>query len=332
MVREEISGVELIAMNTDSQSLALSEAPVRILLGEKLTKGLGTGGDHILGRTAAEESCDEITEVISGADLVFIACGMGGGTGTGAASFVAEIARKSGTLTIAVVSKPFTFEGQHRCEIANMGIIDLFGKVDTMIIVPNDRLLAFCNQNIGIDEAFQIANDVLKNSILAITEVLNTPGIINLDFADIRAIMKDAGPAWTSIGIGSGPNRAVKAAHSALASPLLDVSIDGATRVLFNIVANNMTLFEIDEAAEIIKQAVAPKANIIFGVAVDPNVDDTRMKITLIATGFVNKNEPSSGRDNTELAKPLIISKQNENAPDISSFQNSRELSQQLQD
>ena len=304
MVREEIRGVELIAMNTDSQSLALSEAPVRILLGEKLTKGLGAGGDHVLGRAAAEESCDEITEVISGADLVFITCGMGGGTGTGAASFIAEIARKSGALTIAVVSKPFTFEGQHRGEMANIGIIDLLGKVDTMIIVPNDRLLDFCNQNIGIDETFQIADDVLKNSILAITEVLNTPGIINLDFADIRAIMKDAGPAWTSIGVGSGLNRAVKAAHSALASPLLDVSIDGATRVLFNIVANNMTLFEIDEAAEIIKQSIAPKANIIFGVAVDPNIDDTRMKITLIATGFVDKNEPSTGRDNAELAKP----------------------------
>lgn len=332
MIREEIRGVEFIIMNTDSQSLALSEAHVRILLGEKLTKGLGTGGDHVLGRMAAEESCNEITEVISGADLVFITCGMGGGTGAGAASFVAEIARKSGALTIAVVSKPFSFEGQHRYEMANMGIIDLFGKVDTMIIVPNDRLLAFCNHNIGIDEAFHFADEVLKNSILAITDVLNTPGIINLDFADIKAIMKDAGPAWTSIGIGSGPNRAVKAAHSALASPLLDVSIDGATRVLFNIVANKMTLFEIDEAAEIIKQAVAPKANIIFGVAVDPNIDDNRMKITLIATGFVNKNEITSGRDNEELEKLLIVSKQSENMLDIPSFQNDSKLSQQLQD
>ncbi len=230
-----------------------------------------------------------------------------------------------------MVSKPFTFEGQQRCAVANIGIIDLLGKVDTMIIVPNDRLLTFCDQNIGIEKAFHLANDVLKKSILTIIEVLNTPGIINLDFADIRAIMKDAGPAWTSIGIGSGPKRAVKAAHSALTSPFLDVSIDGATRVLFNIVANNMTLFEIDEAAEIIKQAVAPKANIIFGVAVDPNIDDNEMKITLIATGFVNKDKITSSQDNTEFTKLLIGSKQSEDMLDIPSFLNDNKLSQQLQ-
>lgn len=328
MVREEIRGAEFITMNTDSQSLALSETPIRIQLGRTWTKGLGAGGDHILGRKAAEESRDEIAEVISGADLVFITCGMGGGTGTGAASFVAEIARKSGILTIAVVSKPFTFEGQHRCEVAEIGIIDLFRKVDTLIIIPNDRLLALCDHHIGVYEAFEMADSVLKNSILAITEVLNTPGIINLDFADIRAIMKDAGPAWTSIGIGSGPDRAVKAAQSALASPLLDVSINGATGVLFNIVGNNLTLYEIDEAAELIKKVVAPEANIIFGVAIDPNMDDKEIKITLIATGFVNKNQLTSGRDNEELAKLLIGTKPNEDLLEVPSFLNDNKLSQ----
>lgn len=332
MVREEIRGAEFIIMNTDSQSLALSEAPIRIQLGRTLTKGLGAGGDYVLGRRASEESRDEIAEVISGADLVFITCGMGGGTGTGAASFVAEIARKSGILTIAVVSKPFTFEGRHRCEVAEIGIIDLFRKVDTLIIIPNDRLLALCDQNVGVDEAFRMADDVLKKSILAITEVLNTPGIINLDFADIRAIMKDAGPAWTSIGLGSGPGRAVKAAQSALASPLLDVSINGATGVLFNIVGNNLTLYEIDEAAELIKKAVDHEANIIFGVAIDPNMDEKEIKITLIATGFVDKNKLTSGRDNAELAKLLTSSKQNGNMLDIPPSLNDHKLSQQLQD
>lgn len=308
MVRERINGVELIAMNTDDQSLALSEAPIRIQLGRKLTKGLGAGGDHILGRKAAEESRDEIAEVVSGADLVFVTCGMGGGTGTGAAPFITETARNSGALTIAVVSKPFTFEGQHRCEVAEAGIFSLISKVDTLIIIPNDRLLVLCNQKMGIDDNFQMADDVLKQSIRAITEVINAPGIINLDLADIRAIMKDAGPAWMSVGIGSGSDRAVKAAQSALASPLLDVSVGGATKVLFNVVSNDrLTLYEVYEAAELIKQAVDPEANIIFGVARDHNMDDKEIKITLIATGFASKNELISSPHDDEPQIPIRL-------------------------
>ena len=246
MVREEIQGVEFIAMNTDAQALAITEAPTRIQLGEKITKGLGVGGDHNLGQKAAEESRDEIRELVSGSDMVFITGGMGGGTGTGAAPVVAEIARESGALTIAVVTKPFTFEGAHRTEVAKDGICRLLGKVDTLIIIPNDRLLDLCDQKVGVDNAFKMADDVLRHGVQAISEVITVPGMINLDFADVKAVMKDAGPAWMSIGHGTGKNRACDAAKEALASPLLDVSIEGSKAVLFNVVGgNNLSLFEL---------------------------------------------------------------------------------------
>jgi len=289
MVREEIQGVEFIAMNTDAQALAITEAPTRIQLGEKLTKGLGVGGDHAMGQKAAEESRDELKELVSGADMVFVTCGMGGGTGTGAAPIIAEIAKQNGALTIAVVTKPFNFEGVHRCQVADEGIVRLLGKVDTLIIIPNDRLLDLCDQRTGVDNAFKLADDVLRHGVQAISEVITAPGLINLDFADVKAVMKDAGPAWMSIGVGQGKNRAVDAAKEALASPLLDVSIEGSKGVLFNVVGgSSLTLFEVDEAAKVIKQAVDPKANIIFGVAHDPNMDN-EIRITLIATGFVSK-------------------------------------------
>ncbi len=289
MLREEIQGVEFIAMNTDSQALAISEAPTRIQLGEKLSKGLGVGGDHAMGQKAAEESRDELKEVISGADMVFITCGMGGGTGTGAAPVIAELAKQGGALTIAIVTKPFTFEGIHRCRVAEEGITRLLTKLDTLIIIPNDRLLNLCNSQTNVDNAFGLADDVLRHGVQAISEVITVPGLINLDFADIKAVMKDAGPAWMSIGIGTGKNRAVDAAKEALASPLLDVSIDGSKGVLFNIIGgSSLSLFEVNEAAEVIKQAVDADANIIFGVAHDPNMDK-ELKITLIATGFVSK-------------------------------------------
>jgi len=289
MVREQIRGVEFIAANTDAQALSVTEAPSRIQVGERLTRGLGVGGDHNLGQKAAEESRDELREALTGADMVFITCGMGGGSGTGAAPVVAEIAKQMGALTIAVVTKPFTFEGMHRNEVANDGIVRLLGKVDTLIIIPNDRLLDLCDEKTGVDAAFKMADDVLRHGVQAIAEVITVPGLINLDFADVRAVMKDAGPAWMSIGIGSGKNRAIDAAKEALASPLLDVSVEGAKGILFNVAGGaGLTLFEVNEAAEVIRQAVDPAANIIFGVVQDPSMKD-EMRITLIATGFASK-------------------------------------------
>ena len=289
MVREQIRGVEFIGVNTDAQALSITEAPIRVQIGEKLTRGLGVGGDHIMGQKAAEESRDELKELLTGADMVFITCGMGGGTGTGAASVVADISKQAGALTIAVVTKPFTFEGVHRNEVAEDGIVRLLGKVDTLIIIPNDRLLDLCDQKTGVDSAFKMADDVLRHGVQAIAEVITVPGLINLDFADVKTVMKDAGPAWMSIGIGSSKNRAVDAAREALASPLLDDSIDGAKGVLFNVAGGpDLTLFEVNEAAAVIKQAVDPAANIIFGVVQDPSLGE-EMRITLIATGFASK-------------------------------------------
>jgi cell division protein FtsZ len=289
MVREQIRGVEFIGMNTDAQALSITEAPIRVQLGEKLTRGLGVGGDHNLGQKAAEENHDEIKELLAGADMVFITCGMGGGTGTGAAPVVAEISKQTGALTIAVVTKPFTFEGVHRNEVADDGIVRLLGKVDTLIIIPNDKLLDLCDQKTAVDNAFKLADDVLRHGVQAIAEVITVPGLINLDFADVKAVMQDAGPAWMSIGFGASKNRAVDAAKEALASPLLDVSIQGAKGVLFNVAGGTgLTLFEVNEAADVIKEAVDPGANIIFGVVQDPSMGD-EMRITLVATGFASK-------------------------------------------
>jgi len=319
MVREEIQGVEFIAINTDAQALAITEAPTRIQLGEKLTKGLGVGGDHAMGLKAAEESRDELKELITGSDMVFITGGMGGGTGTGAAPIIAEVAREGGALTIAVVTKPFSFEGVHRAEVAREGICKLLSKVDTLIIIPNDRLLDLCDQKTGVDSAFKMADDVLRHGVQAISEVITVPGMINLDFADVKAVMRDAGPAWMSIGRGSSKNRAVDAAREALASPLLDVTIEGSRGVLFNIVgSSDLTLYEVNEAAEVIKQAVDPDANIIFGVAQDPNMGND-VRITLIATGFVSKTEYGEAEEEDELTQQLKRIK-TEDELDVPSF------------
>ncbi|MDD2252134.1 MAG: cell division protein FtsZ [Dehalococcoidales bacterium] len=320
MVREEIQGVEFIAMNTDAQALAITEAPTRIQLGEKLTRGLGVGGDHNLGSKAAEESRDEIKELVGGADMVFVTAGMGGGTGTGSASVVAQIAKESGALTIAVVTKPFTFEGARRSEVAKDGINRLLGKVDTLIIIPNDRLLDLCDAKTGMDTAFKMADDVLRHGVQAISEVITVPGVINLDFADVKAIMKDAGPAWMSIGHGSGKNRAVDAAKEALASPLLDVSISGSNGILFNVVGSeDLTLFEVNEAAEVIKQAVDPNANIIFGVGTNPSLDQ-EVRITLIATGFVAKTGYDESKDEQDELSGLLKNIKTEDELDVPSF------------
>ncbi len=320
MVAEEIHGVEFITANTDAQALAMSEAPIRIQLGERLTRGLGAGGDHNQGAKAAEETRDEIKEVLSGADMIFITAGMGGGTGTGAAPIVAELAKETGALTIGIVTKPFQFEGTHRARVAQEGVERLIDKVDTLIIIPNDRLLALCDQKTSISDAFRFADDVLRNGVKAISEVITVPGLINLDFADIKAIMKNAGPAWMSIGIGSGPNRAVDAAKSALASPLLDVEIRGAKGVLFNVVGNDtLTLHEVNQSAEVIKEAVDPDANIIFGVAHDEKVQG-EVRITLIATGFVHDAMtsilPTKSRDEvTEMLKGMNKSEEELDVP-----------------
>jgi cell division protein FtsZ len=302
MVREGIKGVDFVAMNTDGQALALAEAPTRIQLGEKLTRGLGAGGDHKVGAKAAEESCDTIEDVVKGADMVFIAAGMGGGTGTGGIPIVAEVAKKSGALTIAVVTKPFTFEGTHRSQVAEEGLVELTNKVDTLIIIPNDRLLQLCDAKTSVDNAFRLADDALRLGVQAISEVVTVPGLINLDFADIKSVMKDAGPAWMSVGKASGQNRATEAAKAAMASPLLDVSISGATGVLFNVTGGpSLSLFECNEAAQVIGQAVDPEANIIFGVVFDPKMDSD-VRITVIATGFA-KARGGGVRSSEELRR-----------------------------
>jgi cell division protein FtsZ len=319
MVQEEIRGVEFIAMNTDAQALAITEAPMRVQLGEKLTKGLGVGGDYILGQKSAEENRDEIKEIVSGSDMVFITGGMGGGTGTGAAPVIAEIAKQSGALTIAVVTKPFAFEGNRRCQVADEGITNLLTKVDTLIIIPNDRLLALCDQKTEVDSAFKLADDVLRHGVQAISEVITVPGLINLDFADVKAIMKDAGPAWMSIGVASGKSRAVEAAKEALSSPLLDVSVGGSKGVLFNVVGgSSLTLFEVNEAAAVIKEAVDPEANIIFGVAHDPDMDND-VRITLIATGFASKTGMTEATQEDEVNQ-FLKSLKSEEELDVPSF------------
>ena len=312
MVREQIHGVEFIAMNTDAQQLAITEASLRLQLGERLTRGMGAGGDHEVGHKAAEESKDDIKEALKGADMVFVTAGMGGGTGTGSASVVAEIAKLSGALTITIVTKPFTFEGKHRLKTAEAGITDLIGKTDTLVIIPNDRLLQLCDQKTSMDAAFRMADGVLHHGVQAIAETITVPGLINLDFADIRTIMRDAGPAWMSIGRGTGPNRAIEAAKEALASPLLDVSMNGATGVLFNITGStSLTLFEVNAAAEVIKQAADPNANVIFGVAFDTNMNN-EIRLTLIATGFANEAGINSANREKEITKQLQSLKPNE--------------------
>jgi cell division protein FtsZ len=326
MVQENIQGVEFIAMNTDAQAMALTEAPTRVQLGERLTRGLGVGGDHTLGQKAAEESRDDLKGVVTGADMVFITAGMGGGTGTGAAPVVAEIAKQSGALTIAVVTRPFTFEGHNRTAVADDGINNLIDKVDTLIIIPNDRLLDLCDQKTGVDAAFKMADDVLRHGVQAISDVITVPGVINLDFADVSKVMKDSGPAWMSIGRGTGQNRATDAAKACLASPLLDESASGAKGVLFNIVGDSsLTLFEVNEAAEVIKQAVDPEANIIFGVAHDPDME-SEIKITLIATGFIAKDTRVDMSKDEELTEFLTTLKEREDDLDVPSFLRRRPL------
>lgn len=286
MIQEGLGGVEFIAINTDAQALFLCDADQRIHIGSQATRGLGAGSAPEIGRKAIEENADEVLKALDGADMVFITAGMGGGTGTGAAPVVAELARQAGALTVAVVTKPFSFEGQRRMQMADSGIDELKKKVDTIITIPNDRLLKIVSEKENISEAFRLADDVLRNGVQGISEIITVPGRINVDFADVQTIMADAGSALLGIGIASGENRAVEAARAAISSPLLEASIDGATGVLFNITGgNDMTLLELHEAARIISEAVDPEAQIIFGSVQDERMEG-EVRITVVATGF----------------------------------------------
>ncbi|MCS6872523.1 MAG: cell division protein FtsZ [Anaerolineae bacterium] len=286
MIEEGLGGVEFIAVNTDSQALTLSKARTRVRIGEKLTRGLGAGGNPEIGRKAAEESADELYEVLRGADMVFITSGMGGGTGTGAAPIIAQIAKELGALTIGVVTKPFSFEGARRIATAEMGIEELKSRVDTLIVIPNDRLLQIMDKKTPLNAAFRIADDVLRQGIQGISEVITVPGLINLDFADVRAIMSEGGAALMAVGTASGDDRARKAAEMAISSNLLDVTIDGARGILFNVTGGpDMSLFEVNEAAAIIKETAHPDVQLIFGAVIDENMRD-QIRITVIATGF----------------------------------------------
>jgi cell division protein FtsZ len=286
MIAEGIQGVEFIAINTDAQALLLSEAPHRVRIGDKLTRGLGAGGNPEVGAKAAEESEDELRDSVRGSDMVFITAGLGGGTGTLASSIVARVAREEGALTIGVVTRPFGFEGNRRAENARMGLQTLQEEVDTLIVIPNDRLLQIADKRVSIQDAFRTADDVLRQGIQGISELITRPGLINLDFADVRSIMAQGGAALMAVGVGRGENRAVEAANAAISSPLLDITIDGARGVLFNITGGpDLSLFEVNEAAEIIRSTTDPNANIIFGAVIEPAMED-ELRITVIATGF----------------------------------------------
>ena len=291
MIEEGIRGVEFVAINTDAQALAISDADIKVHIGTDLTRGLGAGANPEVGRKAADASRDAIAEALAGADMVFITCGEGGGTGTGAAPIVADIAMNEvGALTVAVVTKPFTFEGRKRKKSAEEGIKTLSDCVDTMIVIPNDKLLDIAEKKTTMLEAFAIADGVLSQGTQGITDLITVPGIINLDFADVKTIMKQAGTAMMGIGTSSGDTRAVDAAQQAISSPLLESSIDGATRVLLSIAGSkDLGIQEISDAADVVANAVDPEANIIFGTVVDESLGD-QVRITVIATGFSDSN------------------------------------------
>jgi cell division protein FtsZ len=296
MIRAEMMGVEFIACNTDAQALLQSDAPHKIRIGDKVTRGLGAGGDASIGQRSAEEDRDKIADALVDSDMVFITAGLGGGTGSGAAPVVAEVAKEQGALTIAVVTKPFSFEGARRKLIAEKAAEELKAKVDTLITIPNDRLRDVVQKNTSIVDAFRVVDDVLRQGVAGISDIITVPGLINLDFADVRTVMKDAGSALMGIGRASGENRALEAAREAVASPLLEINIAGAQGILFNITgSSNLTLWEVTEAAEEIRAAADPEANIIFGTSFNERLGEEVM-ITVIATGFDGRRRPESSR------------------------------------
>ena len=292
MIVEGLQGIEFIAVNTDAQALVKSKAQTRVRIGDKLTRGLGSGGDPEVGRKAAEESAEELYEVIKGADMIFVTAGIGGGTGTGAAPVVSQIAREVGALTIGVVTRPFTFEGARRMKSAEGGIARLKEQVDTLIVIPNDRLLQIVDKRSSLNDSFRMADDVLRQGIQGISELITIPGLINLDFADVRAIMSEGGAALMAVGQATGEDRAREAAEMAITSNLLDITIDGARGILFNVTGGpDMSLYEVNTAAAIIKETAHPDVNLIFGAVIDPAMED-KLRITVIATGFDKAGAP----------------------------------------
>ena len=296
MIRAEMMGVEFIAVNTDAQALLQSDAPHKIRIGDKLTRGLGAGADPQVGQRAAEEDSEKIYEALKDADMIFITAGMGGGTGSGAAHVIAEIAKDLGALTVGVITKPFSFEGVRRKLVAEQFSELLKEKCDTLITIPNDRLREVVDKKTSILDAFRVVDDVLRQGVQGISDLITVPGLINLDFADVKTIMRDAGSSMMGIGIGTGDNRAVEAARAAVMSPLLEVNITGARGILFNVTGgSDLGLFEVNEAAEVIKEAADPEANIIFGTVIDDRMRD-EVKVTVIATGFDATRKPRAAR------------------------------------
>ena len=321
MVDNQIKGVQFLAVNTENQVLELSKADVTIQIGEKVTKGLGAGANPQIGEEAAQESREEITKALEGADMVFVTAGMGGGTGTGAAPIVAECAKEVGALTVGVVTKPFAFEGKRRRAAAEKGIEFLTQKVDTIIVIPNDKLLQVVDKKCSVSDAFSKADEVLRQGIKGISDLIQIPGLINLDFADVKTIMTNQGEALMGIGEGTGENRAADAAKMAINSPLLETSIDGAKGILLNISGSSeLGIFEVNEAAQIISDAADPDANIIFGSVIDESLGD-KVQVTVVATGFGNnvKSVPEFGKTTT-TSRPASTTTTNSGIPDIPVF------------
>lgn len=318
MMEMGIRGVEFVAINTDAQALHVSQADHKIHIGKTLTRGLGAGMNPDIGRAAAEESKDEILDAIHNADMVFITCGLGGGTGTGAAPVVAELAKKTGILTVGVVTKPFAFEGAKRKELAEKGFESLKQHVDTIIVIPNDRILQIIDKKTSLLDAFRTVDDVLRQGVAGISDLITTPGMINVDFADVKAVMQNSGSALMGIGRGTGENRAMDAARSAVDSPLLELSIDGARGVLFNITGGkDLGMYEVEEAAKFITKSVDPEARIIFGAVIDEELDE-EVKITVVATGFTADKTPSAIVEEAyRKPEPVIRREEPEQAPEI---------------
>ena len=304
MVANKVNGVDFVSVNTDVQALKRSAATSKLQIGTKLTKGLGSGGNPEMGRKSAEESREDLKELLGGSDMVFVTAGMGGGTGTGAAPIVANVAKEMGALTVGVVTRPFGFEGRRRAQQAEFGISELKEQVDALITIPNDKLLQIIDNRTPMTDAFAIVNDVLHQGIQSITDLISTPALINLDFNDVKSVMKDAGSALMGIGVAKGENRAVEAATAAISSPLLESSIDGAQGVILNITGcNNLSLFEVNEAAKIVEAAADKEANIIFGAAIDPSLDD-EVRVIVIATGFDNAEKKVAKKEDTREDRP----------------------------
>jgi cell division protein FtsZ len=309
MISSKVKGVDFIAINTDSQDLHRSMAKKRVHIGKNITRGLGTGMNPDLGRRAVEETRDEIQEVVKGADMVFVTCGLGGGTGSGASPMVARVAKELGCLTVAVVTKPFFFEGRQRSRIAEAALEDLRKEVDAIIVIPNDRLLSAISKETSVKNAFAMCDEILRQAVEGISDLITTPGLINTDFADIRTVMENAGSALMGIGSASGENRAIEAAKAAINSPLLDVSITGSKGVLFSIAGGeDLTMFEIQDAAKVITESIDPEAKIIFGTVRDDKLKKNEIKITVIATGFPETNTASSRPSTPVSAEPTIAS------------------------